>query len=83
MILPGRGEDIDSLESSLGFPSVLHIGRMNADITGLHQELLVSTNVLLFPLQNNENLLCGMTVDGKNATWRVFDEADKGIVSEN
>lgn len=57
MILPGWAEDIDSLESCLGFTAVRHIGRMNVEIPGLHQELLVSTNVFLLALQNDENLL--------------------------
>jgi hypothetical protein len=30
---------------------------MNADVTGLHQELLVPADVFLLALQNDENLL--------------------------
>ncbi len=83
MILPWRGKNIDPLESGFGFTSVLHIGRMNADIAGLHQELLVTADVFLLTLQHDENLLRGVTVQRKYATRRILDETQKHVLPGN
>jgi hypothetical protein len=57
------------------------IRRMNADIPGFHQELLLSADVILFTLEDNENLFRGMAMERENATGRIFNKTEQRILA--
>ena len=83
IIFPRRREDIDPLDHSLGCGSVLHVRRVNADVTGLHEELLVPADVFFLTFQKDLNLLCRMAMEGVFETRRVLEETYKHSLPSN
>jgi len=75
-------KNVDALETDFGFTTVGHVGWMNAHITGFNGKGLVSAYMLLFTLQQYQNLLGFMGMDWENETRWVFNETDQHTVTQ-